>query len=103
MSVRRAFSVWQSKTQRLRHARQLYGYPTGNNEILREGHIMVIQHPQAELTFDEVIKAWFVHAGRAYPVESVPAAIFNAAVLDLVPNWRMSPIYGEVSGFAETV
>lgn len=53
------------------------------------------QHPQAELTFDEIIKAWFVHAGRAYPVESAPAAIFNAAVPELVPNWSMSPIYWE--------
>ena len=52
------------------------------------------QHPTPELTYDEVIKAWFVHDRQAYSVEIAPSFIFRLAVLDLVPLWAKSPIYG---------
>ncbi|SRR5260370_30072048 len=46
----------------------------------------------AAVAYDEVTKAWFLHAGQAYPVASAPASIFRAAVLDLAPQWQTSSV-----------
>src|SRR5437660_9223338 len=59
------------------------------------GRKLDLQHPRAALTFDDVMKAFYIHGQQIYPIASAPASIFKAAVLALVPHWKDSSTYGE--------
>lgn len=40
--------------------------------------------------YKDTKRSWFIHAGKAYPVQTAPADVFSAAVLARYPKWKYS-------------
>jgi hypothetical protein len=50
-------------------------------------------HYLPKVNYKAARRAWFTHAGTAYPVISAPAHVFSAAVLERAPKWKYSGGY----------